>query len=688
MAPADPNSGAGALPRRLFYFNAGFWRDQRLRRILQLSSHELCLGQPGPEDGVVVWGHSPYAWRGERIAARYGVPLLRIEDAFLRSLRPGRLGDAPLGLMIDGDAAHYSANKPSRIEAILARNPLDDSNILERARQALARIRAQHLSKYNIHDPDLSLPPPGYVLVVDQTKGDASIRNSGASAASFAEMLAFAVEENPGQRVVIKSHPETRLGLRPGHYSAQGLPPLVTLLGDPVSPWALLDGAVAVYTVSSQLGFEAILAGHRPHVFGQPFYAGWGLTQDRQPVARRTRMLTRTQLFAGAMILAPTWYDPGTDRLCGIEEVLNQLEAETRALREDRAGYSASGMRLWKRGALQEFYGQQKRIRFFNDPAHAQANALANGKSQLIWANAAPPAHQNAPLFRIEDGFLRSRGLGAELVPPCSLVRDDLGIYYDPSRESRLERLIQSPPPPGAEVRIRALIGQIRAGRLSKYNLPLDEVDLGALPPGPRILVPGQVEDDASIRLGAGEVRTNLELLRAARAGNPGAVILYKPHPDVEAGLRPGAISEEDLAGLADLVATKADPVALIEAADQVWTMTSLLGFEALLRGKQVTCLGAPFYAGWGLTTDLGPVPLRRRQASDGHPVPRPPLWQLAHAALIAYPRYVDPLTGRPCPPETALARLASGAASRPGPALRLLSKAQGLLASYAYLWR
>ena len=46
----------------------------------------------------------------------------------------------------------------------------------------------------------------------------------------------------------------------------------------------LMEGAVAVYTVSSQLGFEAILAGHRPQVFGQPFYAGWGLSEDRNPV--------------------------------------------------------------------------------------------------------------------------------------------------------------------------------------------------------------------------------------------------------------------------------------------------------------------------------------------------------------------------------------------------------------------
>jgi capsular polysaccharide export protein len=58
------------------------------------------------------------------------------------------------------------------------------------------------------------------------------------------------------------------------------------------------------------------------------------------------------------------------------------------------------------------------------------------------------------------------------------------------------------------------------------------------------VLVVGQVEDDASIRLGAGVVRTNLGLLTAAAHANPGARIIYKPHPDVEAGLRPGTIAE------------------------------------------------------------------------------------------------------------------------------------------------
>ena len=165
-------------------------------------------------------------------------------------------------------------------------------------------------------------------------------------------------------------------------------------------------------------------------------------------------------------------------------------------------------------------------------------------------------------------------------------------------------------------------------------------------------------------------------------------MIVYKPHPDVEAGLRPGAIAERDLAPLADAVARHADPVALIDACDEVWTMTSLLGFEALLRGKPVTTLGAPFYAGWGLTRDLGTVPERRLRLPDGSRRQPVPLWQLAHAALIAYPRYYDPVTRRPCPPEVAAERLANGPIPAPSPLNRLLAKAQGALAGQSWLWR
>jgi len=741
-ADGHTQSAAGeALPRRLFIYSAGFLRQRHLRRMLNLAGHSLHLGLPGPDDGVVVWGRSRYAARGEAVAASRNVPLIRLEDAFLRGLRPGRTGEPGLGLMIDGSGVHFDSSAPSALERILSTTLLDDSNLLMRARDGIARLRHLHLSKYNIHAVPGNLPDPGYVLVVDQTSGDASIRFGGSSAATFREMLVLAQEENPGKRVVIKIHPETQLGLRPGHFSPQDAKGPVSLLTSAVSPHALLDGAVAVYTVSSQLGFEAILAGHRPVVLGQPFYAGWGLTDDRNPVPRRQRKLTRAQMFAAAMILAPTWVDPCRDRLCSFEQAVDQLEADVRTFRADRHGHVATGMRLWKRRRMQDVFGREVPLVFRNTAPVAARLAQATGKTLIAWgtSNAAAPG-----ALRVEDGFLRSRGLGAQLVPPLSLVLDDLGIYYDASRESRLERLIQSPLPPGGEARADTLRQLLIAARVSKYNLsgpgqlaPSDPSDTGKLAgtaslastgspsgssslavtlglvstdslpntgkpsgtdrlgpsPNPdssplRVLVAGQVEDDASILLGGGDVRTNLGLLQAARAANPGAVILYKPHPDVEAGLRPGKITAKALTGLADFVAEAADPLTLIADVDQVWTMTSLLGFEALIRGKPVTTLGAPFYAGWGLTRDLGPVPARRHHAPDGHPLPRPSLNHLIHAALIAYPRYYDPVSGRPCPPEVVLERLASGTVPHPGAVLRAISRLQGLLASQAWLWR
>ena len=661
---------------RLFAFNAGLLKPGRVRRILTLAGLPPRLGRPGRDDLIAVWGRSPYAARGEAMAARSGASLLRIEDAFLRSLRPGRSGDPTMGLILDRRGVHFDASAPSDLEHILSTDRFEDHALITRARDGIARLQALNISKYSGHDPDAALPPAGYVLVVDQLQGDASVRHGGLTPQSFREMLVRAQEEHPGRRVVVKLHPETVLGLRQGHYGPADASDRVTLLAANVSPWRLLEGAIAVYVGSSQLGFEAILAGHRPHVFGQPFYAGWGLSEDEAGFPRRRRKLTKVQLFAGAMLLAPTWYDPCRDRLASFEEVVDQLEAELRPFREDARGHVAVGMRLWKRQTLQRFFGRTRPLRFTDDPALAAALAGREGRGVIAWGTTAPEGFA-LPVRRIEDGFLRSRGLGASLVPPLSLVADDLGLYYDPTRESRLDRLIAAPVIAGGEARAARLVEKILAGGLSKYNLGQGLPDL---PEGHRILVPGQVEDDASIRLGAPGVRTNLDLLRHVRAENPEAVILYKPHPDVEAGLRPGRIAEADLVGLTDAVLPRSNPAALLDHVQEVWTMTSLLGFEALLRGVPVTCLGLPFYAGWGLTRDALPTPPWRRG--------RPGLMALTHAALIAYPRYLDPVSGRPCPPEVIVDRLIAGTAGHVGPGLGLLSRLQGFFASQSHFWR
>ncbi|NOX73539.1 MAG: capsular polysaccharide biosynthesis protein, partial [Alphaproteobacteria bacterium] len=634
--------------RRLRAYTGGFLRDQRVKRILELSGFDVRFGLPSGDDLVAMWGRRPRSWRGRAVARWRSASVLNVEDGFLRSVLTGRMGEAPQSLVLDQKGVYFDCSGPSDLEDLLNSADLSGGDLAARVEAGIARLAQTGLSKYNGFDPALEVGEDGYVLVIDQTRGDASILHGGASDDSFAIMLRAARAENPDARILIKAHPEVAAQRRRGHFSNRDLDDNMRLVNAPIAPRRLLDGAKRVYCVTSLMGFEAIIAGHRPRVFGRPFYGGWGLSEDKQDFERRGRVLSRAEIFAAVMLLYPKYYDVYRDELCNFETVVDNLEAQRRAWVEDCHGYAALGMRLWKRGHLRRFFKGAGRLLSFEKEV---APATRAGRRGLIWAGKETQkvrdifAAADAPLLRLEDGFLRSNGLGAELVPPMSLVLDDLGIYYDPSRESRLERLLNESAAldAGALARAARLRAQLLELGLSKYNV-------GGLigadwPQGKRrILVPGQVEDDASIRLGAGKVSRNIDLLARVRRDNPGAFIIYKPHPDVEAGLRKGRVSKGAALEFANEVASGVNAVAAIEAVDEVWTMTSLLGFEALLRGKAVTCLGVPFYAGWGLTTDFGVAAERR--------VARPSLDGLVHGVLIAYPRYFDPLTGLACPVE------------------------------------
>lgn len=669
--------------QKLAVYTLGFLQVPYIRKILRISGWKVSAGPLAFKASAVgVWGRKPLSKRGIKAAGRRGLLLLSIEDAFLRSVLPGPKS-APAGLILDEVGIFFDASQPSRLENILNFETLDDENLLTRAHDGIAFLRHSGLSKYNpVPRGRASGLTPGYVLVVDQTRGDASITCGGAFDHTFATMLAKAQADHPEKQIVIRTHPAVGPRAKQGHYEVSDLDSRTTFLDARINPWDLLEGAAAVYCVTSQLGFEAILAGHKPVVFGLPFYAGWGLTNDQQKCDRRTRALSVEQLFAAAMLRYPTWVDLSSNRLCSFEQAAQGLLARARQHWQNEAPTVAVGMRNWKRPQMSRFL---RKPRFENDPVKAARIAGSQAARVVVWASQnsfelqTACANQGVPLWQMEDGFLRSRGLGAALTPAESVVVDDLGIYYNPLGPSRLEKLIEASVnlPDVAMKRAEALVELTTKARLSKYNLTLPALRLN-IPAGQRvILVPGQVEDDASIRFGAGEVCTNLGLLKAARAANPEAYIIYKPHPDVEAGLRIGVV--ENAAEIADLVANNAAILPLIDAAHEIWTMTSLTGFEALLRGKDVTCLGLPFYAGWGLTQDLGPASKRR--------ISKPSLAGLAHATLIDYPLYLDPTTGQPCAPELLVERLESGVGKRRW-RLKILSKIQGRFASYAHLWR
>ena len=73
------------------------------------------------------------------------------------------------------------------------------------------------------------------------------------------------------------------------------------------------------------------------------------------------------------------------------------------------------------------------------------------------------------PYVSVEDGFLRSVDLG-DVDPPLSVVVDDLGVYYDAGRPSRLEQYVAAVRAPQELARGADLAVRWRAGRLSKYN--------------------------------------------------------------------------------------------------------------------------------------------------------------------------------------------------------------------------
>ena len=335
------------------------------------------------------------------------------------------------------------------------------------------------------------------------------------------------------------------------------------------------------------------------------------------------------------------------------------------------------GMSWWKRRRIAEFFATPSgRPVFRRGVAAAIEEAAARGGAIAVWATREPVGLAEAarasgvPLIRVEDGFLRSVGLGSDFLPGASIVLDEGGIYFDPDSGSDLECLLRDGNfDPALLARARRLIDRIVAGGITKYNL----AGRGARVPWPpgrrRILVPGQVEDDLSVRRGGGQVGGNLDLLARVRAANPDAFIVYKPHPDVVAGHRKGAVGAVALHRHADWVVRGGSMAALIGEIDELHTLTSLSGFEALLRRVPVTVYGRPFYAGWGLTRDVTPCDRGRILSLEA----------LAAGALILYPRYLDPVTREPCDPETIIDRLARRELWRPSP-LVVARRLQGIL--------
>jgi len=434
----------------------------------------------------------------------------------------------------------------------------------------------------------------------------------------------------------------------------------------PCDPHDLLDHVGQVHELGNgDIGTLASLRGLPVWRYALPQQGG---TDHREPTP-----LDGDTVLHG---LLSDWHyiDPFDKRFTDINNIIEILTLWRKIIDENRHIGACVGMSWWKRGRIADFLTiPPTSPRFVRSAAQALRLCRERGASVAMWATRVPPgleekaAKENIPIWRVEDGFVRSVGLGSGLQVPASIILDKRGIYYDPAGPSDLEHILATARfDPQLRQRARHLGHYLVHKGITKYGRA-DQAGIAGWDSGGRrtILVPGQVSDDQSVLRGGGRIRGNLELLRAVRRHNPDAFIIYRPHPDVTSGYRSGALNDKDVLSCADHVSYGGSIAALMERVDEIHTLTSLAGFEGLLRGIRVVTYGGPFYAGWGLTTDMGDVPWSRRGRMLH-------IEELVAGALILYPRYLDPLTRLPCEAEILVNRFEDPALWRPTPLMQV----------------
>lgn len=597
---------------------------------------------------VIGWGYKKKTEFSRQIAQKNNIPYWALEDGFYRSLDLGCRGAVPYSIIVDKTGIYYNSLQSSDLENYLNDVSLiSDKNIL-RARKAIDYICAHNLSKYN-HAPDINddyfaeYSGKEKILVIDQTYHDASVLMSGASENAFSAMIEDALKI-PQAQVFVKIHPDVLSGKKQGYLKQYAEDKRVRLIADNFSPLSLLRHMDKVFVVSSQMGFEALLLGKEVHCYGMPFYAGWGLTHDKLVCERRMQKHSVESLFYAACIVYPRYVHPIKKERCELEDILQLLAVQKRCNDQNRGRFVCVGFSYWKyHHARAYLQGTDNVIKFVRDFDKAVLTAKREQAKIVAWASKISSdfeekcLQEGVPLIRMEDGFLRSVGLGSDFNWPFSLVLDSKGVYYNPQKESDLEYILENfSEREDREILInqaKKLQNIIVSKGLSKYNVGSAAVLKKEKYTTDKrlLLVPGQVEDDASVRTGGGAIQSNLDLLKTVREQNPDACIIYKPHPDVERLNRKGKVSESDALKYADYVVADTNITKLLEIVDEVHTLTSLTGFEALMRNIKVSCYGLPFYAGWGLTQDYQETERRTNRLK---------LEELIAGTLLLYPKY------------------------------------------------
>ncbi|MBK1972314.1 capsular polysaccharide biosynthesis protein [Campylobacter sp. TTU_617] len=601
------------------------------------------------------WGRKKSGLRAISLAKKHKGSFLLLEDGFIRSLNLSLYNSPSFSVVEDDIGIYYDSNKASRLENLL-NNHTFDSLLLQKAKKAIDLIKKYEITKYN---NTLDIPDNFFkkyekrILVITQVDQDASLKYGQALRFSTNEIIQDAINENKDARIYIKIHPDVLSGKRKSDFDLNLLPENCELISENYNPIALLKYFSKVYTKTSTMGFEALMVGCKCVCYGLPFYAGWGLTIDKLVCQRRKTKRSLEEVFAASYMLYARYFNPYLNQKSDIFDTIYTLNRYKNIEKINSKRLFFLGFTLWKRRFIKPFFkAQTNKIIFVNSIESLFKFNITKDDKFFIWGYKFKKEElmryfKENPIYFVEDGFIRSISLGSDLTRAFSLVVDSKAFYVDPSKESDLENILQNYKfDENLIQRARNLIEKLKINKISKYNgLKHQKLSLKARENQKIILIPAQVEDDVSMVLG-GMGFTTQDLIKEVRSKNPKAYIIFKPHPDVLSGNRKGLKDEKIILEFCDEIIKNVSIDSAINVSDEIHTITSTSGFDALLRGKKVFTYGLPFYAGWGLTQDKYNIARRTRKLS---------IEELVAATLILYPRYINPLNKHLCEIEVTL---------------------------------
>ena len=264
-------------------------------------------------------------------ALKEKLPLLIAEDGFVRSIEISANASPGLSCVLDYQGVYYDTEMGSSIVNHLNSDWEIDKDDFKNAQRLISMIVSNDISKYNFVAPakicfNTDNKYEGVTLVIDQRKDDQSIYGALADKSTFNRMLTEAMNDNPNDLIIVKIHPDATVGKYTSYYHRTSRAEKnIRVISESVNPISLLKAVDKVYTVSSQMGMEALMCNKKVFCYGVPFYSDRGLTIDMVKNTKHNRKRSLEEVFFTAYIKYSYYFSPQNDRQGTLEETINYL---------------------------------------------------------------------------------------------------------------------------------------------------------------------------------------------------------------------------------------------------------------------------------------------------------------------------------------------------------------------------